>query len=148
MPILHWKENLMVGIEQIDEEHKKLIAIINKAYDAIVDMREREVLSEIVGDMRAYGASHFATEERLMGRYAYPRTKVHRALHDDFIVAAALADKLLAAGEAVEPTRLFRFLADWLNRHILVEDKRLADYIIEKGAPSSGIVPENGVPRG
>lgn len=50
-----------MGFEQINEGHKKLIAIINKAYDFVVDMRELEVLSEIVGDMRAYGAIHFST---------------------------------------------------------------------------------------
>nr|WP_286181752.1 bacteriohemerythrin [Desulfovibrio sp. Huiquan2017] len=145
---MHWKKSLAVGFEQIDEEHKKLIAIINKAYDSAVDLRELEVLSEIVRDMRSYGAIHFSTEERLMRLHGYPGIKAHRALHDDFIVAAALADKLLSEGGTADPLGLFRFLADWLNHHILVEDKRLADYIIEKGAPASAIAQEKDSPQG
>lgn len=133
MPILTWKDDYSVGVSQIDDEHMKLIRMINKAYDSVTNMKEQEVLLELVEDMKAYAAVHFATEEELMNKHNYPDLKEHKIAHDDFIIKAAMTDKLLSSDRESDPIEVFKFLADWLKNHIMATDKKLAAFLIEQG---------------
>jgi hemerythrin len=133
MAILSWREEYSVGVGLIDEEHKRLIAMINKAYDSIADMREHEVFEELVEDMRVYAAEHFRTEERLMAEYGYPGAKAHKMAHDDFIIRASVTNSMLAKGERADSSQIFSFLAEWLNKHIMGTDKQLGVFLNTKG---------------
>lgn len=133
MPVLKWKDEYSVGVVQIDGEHQNLLEMINYAYDSVVEGREKDVLVDIVADMKAYAAEHFTSEEGLMRQYNYPKRKEHKALHDDFIIKAATTDKKISMGQDANPTEIFKFLADWLRDHILGVDKEFASYLHERG---------------
>ncbi len=72
MSILTWKKEYSVGVRIIDNEHKQLIAMINKAYKSVENMEEEKIMVELVEEMRKYAMTHFATEEKLMELYNYP----------------------------------------------------------------------------
>lgn len=133
MPILTWKDDYSVGVAQIDGEHQNLIEMINYAYDSIVEGKEQEVLADIVGDMKVYASEHFSTEEGLMRKYGYPESNEHKAVHDDFIIKAAVTDRMLANDQEANPTEVFKFLSEWLKNHIMVTDKKFAAFLNEQG---------------
>lgn len=135
MPLMRWKDDYSVGVKKIDDEHKELIGMINKIYDSIENMREAELLPELVADMRKYAMHHFASEEMLMKHYQYPEFEAHRKMHNDFMVFAASADSALASGtkSPLNPNNVFKYLANWLLEHILKTDKELGVFLNEKG---------------
>ncbi|WP_432738518.1 bacteriohemerythrin [Maridesulfovibrio sp. FT414] len=133
MSILKWREELSVGVEVVDDEHRQLIAMINKAYDSVENMEEEKVLIELVGEMRKYALTHFATEERLMDQYGYPGADEHRRKHNEFMITAASSDNMISKGVELEPVKIFKYLADWLRLHILNTDKELGKYLNSKG---------------
>lgn len=133
MPILKWKDEFSVGVEIMDSEHRKLIAMINKAYDSVENMEEAEILGGLVEEMRQYAMSHFAAEEKLMSEYDYPYTAEHHKEHNEFMITAATTDNVLNSGKEVEPIRVFKFLADWLRGHILGTDRKLGKFLNSKG---------------
>jgi len=133
MPILTWKDSFSIGVSQIDDEHKILIGMINKAYDSVVEKTEESVLIELVKEMKAYATLHFATEESLMKDFNYPNTENHKSAHDDFTIKTAAIETMLENGKKTHPSEVLKFLADWLNSHILFTDKQLGDFLNKQG---------------
>ncbi|CCO22947.1 bacteriohemerythrin [Maridesulfovibrio hydrothermalis] len=134
MSILTWKDEYSVGVRIIDNEHKQLIAMINKAYDSVEKMEEEKVLLELVDEMRKYAMTHFATEEKLMEIHNYPETAEQKKQHNDFMIKAASSDNMLSSDNgAVDPIKVFKYLADWLRGHIMGTDKKLGIFLNEKG---------------
>jgi len=65
MPIVEWDDAFSVGIEKIDEQHKKFFSIINRVYDTIQVVQNRRIGS-ILKDLQEYVMHHFLTEESWM----------------------------------------------------------------------------------
>ncbi|WP_027720539.1 bacteriohemerythrin [Maridesulfovibrio zosterae] len=134
MPILSWKDGYSVGVRSIDDEHKQLLAMINRAYDSVENMEEEKVMIELVDEMRRYAMIHFATEEKMMLQYDYPFSNEHKLQHNDFMIKAASSNNILdSSASGVEPVKIFKYLADWLREHILKTDKKLGEFLNEKG---------------
>ncbi len=68
-----------------------------------------------------------------MRDFGYPETNLHKAAHDDFIIKAAVTDKALSTNERADHSDVFRFLADWLNAHIMGTDRKLGAFLNGKG---------------
>ncbi len=70
--MITWDDKYSVGISSIDEEHKKLIDIINKVIDAKQHTDNSIEITEILNEMNNYVLTHFANEETYMIKYNYP----------------------------------------------------------------------------
>jgi hemerythrin len=133
MEFIAWREEFSVGIHRIDEEHKKLIGLINRLLEGMRANRHGEVLGPIFGELVDYARIHFANEEALLLKHGYPAAAEHAAEHRRFVgeLSALMADKLsspsLVSHEAME------FLRDWLGAHILEADKAYAPFLKSKG---------------
>ncbi len=132
MPMLEWNDGLSLRIAAIDEQHKKLVGMVNRLHDAMTE--GRSALPAIVADMKDYVVEHFATEERYMDAYAYPESAAHKAEHRDF---AAKAEALAAdceTGAAALSMETLNYLGDWLVTHIAGTDRRMGEYLFARGA--------------
>lgn len=130
---LEWKDEYSVGIDSIDQQHKKLVNLINQLQTAVDystgEEFERDALDELVD----YTKTHFQYEESLMQQNDYPDYEPHKAVHEKMIkqVAEVLAeyekDKDTAMSNAID------FLKDWLINHINGTDKEYSSFLIGKG---------------
>ncbi len=134
MPLMNWTNDLSVGVPSIDDEHKKLVGMLNELYDAMHAGHAKDVLSKILDDMIAYTAAHFKHEEELFKRTGYPHAAAHKAEHD------ALTKQVLAVREKYAQARttqlsmeVMTFLKSWLNGHIRESDMDYAEHFIAKG---------------
>jgi len=127
MPIMHWTSKMSVGVQEIDEDHKKLISVINRlAEDADKEDRKLAVRQSIAALLR-YAEFHFAREEKMMTVARYPGLAEHKIEHRDFVTKIKDLNRLFdddpeGVTNFVRDT-LLDFLRDWLNHHILIEDK-------------------------
>ena len=129
MAFIDWNEKLSVSVSELDEEHKKLIGMINSLHDAMKTGKGKDLLAKILDEMTQYVLKHFANEEKLMPKYEYPEYKQHKAAHDEFVkIVGELRKKhdaqLLQAGQ------LMKTLQDWLVSHITTVDKRYGPFIM------------------
>ena len=92
--LIVWSERYSVGISRIDEQHQRLIDLINDLHGAMLEKQEEPELSKILDGLAAYAVSHFATEETLMKKHKHSR---------DVIAALekGLCDALKSAGYAM-----------------------------------------------
>ena len=81
MTIIGWKEVYETGILALDNEHRELVAAVNRLFEAVRDKRGDEVLTETLGTLEDYVLKHFQNEERLLEQYKYPDRMDRCALH-------------------------------------------------------------------
>lgn len=126
MAMIVWGPNLMVGVQQIDNQHKKLVELVNKLNDAMVAGHGRDIIGPTLNELVKYTQLHFATEEGLMKLHGYEHTAEHKAEHNKLLHDVGEFKKRFDAGNSMLSVELLRFLRDWLSRHILGSDKKLA----------------------
>lgn len=128
-----WNDSYSVGIKEIDQQHKKLVEMINQLIDASGVSVRSETVSDTLTGMTNYAMYHFQTEEDLMREYEYPQYDAHHLAHMGFIRKTAEMAAAAIELEQTVPVELLSFLKDWLINHILKSDMQYKDFFNEKG---------------
>ncbi|MFO7658612.1 MAG: bacteriohemerythrin [Bacteroidales bacterium] len=123
-----WKDEYATGIEVIDNQHKKLIELIDRLYSSFMQRSEKEHMQHILKEVLDYANYHFDTEAELMRKHNYPKTSEHISIHDAF-VATAIEFRHKHRYGGVVTSSLMNFLRTWLNDHILRADRDYIPYI-------------------
>ncbi len=122
---------LIIGIDEIDEDHGKLINIFNILNHSVTEGAATDYVEAVLEELINCTVWHFSHEERLMLKYNYDAYEEHKADHQDLIDGVReLQQKFLQTGKLDEKEHL-EFLERWLTEHILVDDIRLGSYLIE-----------------
>ncbi|MGE4292602.1 MAG: bacteriohemerythrin [Desulfovibrio sp.] len=132
--MLEWSDTLSVQVEEINAQHKSLVDMVNTLHDAMTANKSKEVLSQIVSEMRAYSEVHFATEERYMDAYGYPDSESHKSEHRKFTAQVAQAEADYLAGKLSLSMDMLNFLSSWLVTHISDTDIKMGEYLRARGA--------------
>ena len=128
-----WKPEYSVNIKAIDDQHKKLVDIINKLYDAMSEGKGRTVLLETLNDLAEYTSIHFATEEEFMIGFSYPDYAEHKSEHDKCVLKVLGFKKQFDKGQVNLSIEMATFLVDWLRNHIMLMDQKYKAFFNEKG---------------
>lgn len=132
MALIQWSQMLSVGVTQFDNEHKKLVDMLNNLHDAMKAGKANDVVGKILDGLISYTGTHFAAEERLMTQHGYPNLTKHKGEHAALVKQALDIQKDFKAGKAL-PQNLLQFLKDWLMKHIAGEDKQYGPFLNGKG---------------
>lgn len=126
-----WDSLLSIGVEEIDEDHRKLIEIFNTLNHAVAAQEARDYLAALLEELINCTVWHFSHEERLMLKYRYPEMGLHQEEHRELIAAAkALQQEILMAPTPFSEAHL-QSLERWLTEHILTADNRLGNYLAQ-----------------
>lgn len=134
---IEWTDNLSVGIQEVDEQHKVLIELINELYDAMIKGASKEFNGNILNRLIKYSQTHFTVEESMMRVVEYGGYDTHKKGHDDFIVNLESLKQKYNNGQMHISMELMNFLKDWLSNHIMKTDKEYVPYYLKKGVKSS-----------
>lgn len=128
MAVFTWDSKYETGIEDIDDDHRKLVAVINRLFDAMSEDDATQVYGQM-GVVSQYIRKHFDREEQLMDQHGYPEAELHKKAHQDcrtkFLGITEPNPKVLIVKVSV-------FLHDWLHEHILTEDRKLFTFLSTK----------------
>ena len=130
------KDEFLTGIQFIDEEHTKLLEIINRLYEVSHDEfipDKFDYIVDVIKELQAYTKYHFNHEEEFMKSINYKRLFSQLVSHHDFIDhldAIDLESVDVAQDEYIN--KLLNYLYDWLINHICGSDKLIAQSIAEQ----------------
>ena len=128
----HWREDLSVGIEVIDDDHKRILSLIATLSEAFRAADGNEAgLAEAIRTVTEYSERHFAREESILAAAGYPFLDQHRLRHQSF--RAFVANTASGARPASAP-ELFSYLVDWWVGHIATDDKSYREFLDGKDA--------------
>lgn len=125
MDLFIWDpEKYSVGIQEMDDEHKILIAIMNRLYNRNGCGAPVEELNKIIDELVAYTQKHFSDEEEYMQKVNYPEIRTHHALHLALFRELQKHIDEFRKGHHQIRRGFFDFLTAWLVAHINGVDKK------------------------
>jgi len=133
MSLINWSDNLSVNIKGLDNQHKKLVNMINELHDAMKQGKSSTVLTKILFEMVAYTKIHFKSEEELFEKYNYPEKIKHKKEHDMFVQKVNEFMNEYKSGKTNLSFELMNFLTKWLTNHIQVSDKAYSSFLNNNG---------------
>jgi hemerythrin len=131
MEYINWDEKFSVKNNKIDAQHKKLIGMINDVNKAMNSGSNRKDISKIFNNMVDYTKEHFLYEEDLFSRYSYGDGIKHKIAHSNFIIKTLELYGDFVNDRGVDLNSLLDFLVDWLMKHILIDDKKFGNFLLE-----------------
>ena len=129
--VFPWNKQLDTGISVIDEQHRKLVEILNRLARQHVSGVDEKEIRKLLDELANYADYHFSTEEKIWkGFFATDEWLLeHEKSHEGFF------SKIQVISESQEPfelilEKLFSFLIQWLAFHIIDSDKRMAKAVL------------------
>ncbi len=130
---LVWSDEYSVNIKEMDEQHKKLVEIINKHSIAVKSKEKREVLKNTLEGLLDYIEVHFNREEKLMMQHDFSEYNAHKKKHS--YIAQEVCNLYMRYLKGDEDTVFLvaSLMNHWLFNHICNEDKKYGEYLNTKG---------------
>ncbi|HKL00194.1 MAG TPA: bacteriohemerythrin [Desulfotignum sp.] len=130
--LMPWGDDLQLGINSIDEQHKELVRMVNHLHRALKSRTGAKESGRILAELADYTVTHFAHEEKLFADHAYPDRENHEQIHKALVEKVTDFKTRFDAGKAGLSMDLMDFLTDWLRHHILETDKAYVPFFQEK----------------
>lgn len=132
MALIRWSPRLSVGVTTFDNDHQKMVEMINTLHEAMKSGKGAAVIGPIIDGLISYTANHFKAEEVLMRQHGFPGLEKHRAEHAALVEQVLQLQAKYLEGKAL-PQSLMQFIKEWLMKHILDEDKEYGPFLNCKG---------------
>ena len=128
-----WNDDYSVGVQQLDEQHKKIISFINRLVNDTNLSVYSESLNEALTEMLKYSIEHLRYEENLLKENDYPDFDSHKQFHEDYIKRSSEFSISAMDSDYRVPTEVISYLRDWWEHHILEEDMKYKEFFKAKG---------------
>jgi hemerythrin len=131
--LFKWNDSFLIGIEELDHEHKILIDDINRLHEELVMNDEKSEIEECLGDIYTRMQAHFALEEHVMKEHGYKYFDEHKREHEELLdnyteyMVQFLNDSGVSSDKSIEEN-----LKHWVITHIVTSDKKMSLMVQEK----------------
>ena len=132
--LITWSDKLNTGVPSVDEQHKKLVSMVNRMNHALLTGKANETVGRVLDDLIDYTASHFQHEERLMTTHDFPGYNEHKRQHDELKQNVLDLQRRFNEGSARLNVEVMVFLRNWLKGHIMGSDAAIGAFLTSKGA--------------
>jgi hemerythrin-like metal-binding protein len=133
MPVLrfvNWDDSALVGVGEIDEQHQRLVELINALGEDLKSIQPRERVQATLEELVRFTREHFEAEERLLEAYAPDQLERHRRSHRRLLEDL---ESLASGVDGQSMALTMRYLQDWLFAHIDAADRPLAQALNAHG---------------
>lgn len=132
---LHWNKDYEIGIPQIDLEHREIVENYEKLYALMKAGVGHSFYNELLLFLSDYVHRHFANEEAFQKEINYPEVLEHQKIHIEFQekIEEMLKKDSKDNVSNIELIHFNLFLKDWLIHHILMEDRKIGDFLLKIG---------------
>jgi hemerythrin-like metal-binding protein len=133
MAFIDWTDELSVGVNMFDDDHKELISLANRLHDSISVGTQQSALTFLLSELENYTIFHFGHEEGMMLQYSYPDYEKHKKEHDSLVEKVQEFSAQVASGKTKISLSIMGFLKEWLVNHIMGTDKKYTQFFAGKG---------------
>jgi hemerythrin len=133
MALITWDASLSVGLVEIDQQHQKLVQIINDLHESFTKVSSKETLAKIIKGLVEYTVIHFGNEEWYFVKFGYPDTPAHKKQHQEFVHKISDFNRSFQEGRLLISMEILDYLKSWLIHHIMGTDTQYVPFMKEKG---------------
>lgn len=131
--LMQWGPSFELGIEEIDDQHKQLVALVNELNDAMRTGKGADKLGQVFEELKEYTVHHFSTEETYFEEFQYPGMLAHVAEHKKLVDQVIDLETKFKSGRGALTTDVMHFLKDWLINHIQGVDRKYVSHMKKHG---------------
>lgn len=131
--LIVWEQQYSVGVAELDNQHQRLIDLINELHDAMKQAKGATVVRRTIEGLVDYTRTHFAYEEGRLRELGYPELVAHNRVHAAFITQVANFKTRYESGKEIITVDMLDFLKKWLVDHIMGTDKKYMAFFNSKG---------------
>jgi hemerythrin len=129
MALIAWKDIYLTNIKECDDQHKKLVDLINQLHEKMKEGTTKQFLEELLSELLDYTAYHFLTEESLFETYSYPDAKQHIKQHQECTEKIKEFSEAFNNSDTYISIKLSKFLKEWLITHTLDSDQKYGPFL-------------------
>jgi len=129
---IKWSDDLSVGIDMVDEDHKKLLSLINQLQTAAHYQTDNSMIESTLNDLVDYTKYHFSREEQLMEKNNYPDLEQHKKQHEAMVKQVTQFINEYRTDNTRTIDNVISYLKTWLINHINGTDQQYVPYIKDK----------------
>ena len=122
----------MVHVEQIDNQHIRLADDLNSIYDSVMACDKKKTF-QLLNELIEHLEEHFTTEEKMMKEYRFSGYISHKLEHDRFYNQILKTTEKYGNDKEAFGLEQLKGVKKWFFNHIELNDRKCADYFIEKG---------------
>ena len=122
--LIEWDEKYKTGIKEIDNQHIKLVDLINEFYWAFKQGKARDEINIFFNKAKDYTNYHLKNEENYFEKFNYELKEEHKTQHDYFRNEIKKLEVKFYNGEFTVSYEFINLLRTWLVEHIQTSDKK------------------------
>lgn len=125
MSLLEWRDDFLIGIAEVDGEHRELIALLNEMHDEALRHRSAAQVATVLGEINVRIAAHFALEEKNMELLGYAGYAAHKAEHERLLDQITEIMEEVDQSGRYDPDALSAAVSAWFGEHFRTHDAEL-----------------------
>ncbi len=118
---LEWNDEYCTGVEKVDEQHRKLFALLNDLEQMITQgIDSGSNVDNLLTSLATDAQTHFSFEENCMMRYNCPVARENKESHDQFLsnFRSFLNEYKAKGSSASLLKKLHKTAESWMVSHI------------------------------
>lgn len=129
--LVQWRDDLCIGMLEVDVQHKLLFDKFNAFVEAYQSNQDSDEIMRMFWFLEAYAVTHFKDEEKLMQKVRFPDYATHQARHQAFIDQInTLKERLKTEGMTQDLVgTMTGFITNWLIDHISTMDRAIGRFV-------------------
>jgi hemerythrin len=126
MDFIVWCDLFKIGHPIIDEQHQKLIKIVNRFHNEMQKKEKDLLIPDTLNNLIKYVEFHFDEEIKIFQKKDYPDAEIirHSDIHENIVKDIFKLNERFSQGKYDSIVEVERFVADWIVLHILQEDMK------------------------
>jgi hemerythrin len=129
MDFIEWNESYIIGVPEIDKQHKEIWDILNTAYKVTEQGYTEHGIKNIIQRLIEYAILHFAYEERFMRIKSYTGIDQHIHEHMKFWEQLKPITTKVVQREEVILLDVISFIKTWILGHVITTDMKLKELV-------------------
>ena len=131
--LIEWNDDLVIGISELDQQHIKLVDIVNQVFVGFKKDKGKKEIKELIKGLSDYASYHFATEENYFKEFGYDDAKEHIKEHKVFIKEVTNFQNDFNKGKVRFLDDFMSFVKSWIVNHFTTVDSKYVELFNEKG---------------
>ncbi|HOQ16525.1 MAG TPA: bacteriohemerythrin [Defluviitaleaceae bacterium] len=127
--MVKWSDDYLIGVPEIDEQHKRLFEIAGRAYKVMQDeysIDKYDQIIEIIEELKDYAVYHFKSEEEYLTKIQYKKFFSQKIAHDSFVEKINNIDyEKIDEEQDKYLIEIMDFIVNWIVNHIIKLDKEI-----------------------
>jgi len=130
---LQWLDSFSIGIKSIDDDHKKILQVMQDAQTAVENL-DYTLCTTLLDELVELGSAHFLNEEKYLAEVSYPYIEEHILYHQELLLKIKAVRAICKdANSQGGLEKCFDGMAEFLVDDILAGDLQFKSYLQSRG---------------